>query len=246
MTIFLPELPAEAILAALQRAPGNEVKSGKFDSPESSAALVANAFGWFLERPEALPALPAGLGRARAVTLEAEMRFPWAGGKHPWLNVAIETDRYLIGIASKRYEPYRPAKANDFAEGYDRPVWGEQMEGYNRLRRTHAGGARRFEVLDMVQLVKHAYGLRTEGQRRGKKSLLIYLYAEPAAWANGRAVDPGQIAKHRADIALFASSVEGDEVGFSALPWADLLKVWARDKAVAAHAARVSARFAPL
>jgi len=30
-------------------APGNEIESGKFASPESSAALVANAFGLFLD-----------------------------------------------------------------------------------------------------------------------------------------------------------------------------------------------------
>ena len=30
---------------------GNEIASGKFDGPESSAALSANAFGFFLETP---------------------------------------------------------------------------------------------------------------------------------------------------------------------------------------------------
>ena len=46
------------MLAALRRAPGGELASGKFDSPESSAALVANAFGWFLQQPRKLPPLP--------------------------------------------------------------------------------------------------------------------------------------------------------------------------------------------
>ena len=43
MTNILPHLPADLILAALSRSPGNELRTGKFDSPESSAALVANA-----------------------------------------------------------------------------------------------------------------------------------------------------------------------------------------------------------
>lgn len=54
MTDFLPGVPAEAVLAALSRPPGNELASGKFASPESSAALAVNAFGWFLERPRSL------------------------------------------------------------------------------------------------------------------------------------------------------------------------------------------------
>ena len=39
---FLPGVPAEAVLAALGRSPGNELTSGKFASPESSAALAVN------------------------------------------------------------------------------------------------------------------------------------------------------------------------------------------------------------
>lgn len=247
MPDFLPDLPTDLILAALGKAPGNELKSGKFDSPDSSSALVANAFGWFLDRPKMLPMLPGGLGQAKSVALEVEMRFPWAGGKHPWLDVAIETDRYLVGIESKRYEPFRPAKASSFAESYDRKVWGEKMEGYTRIRRTHANGARRFSCLDDVQLVKHAYGLRSEGQRRQLRPVLLYLYAEPTSFANGRPVDPTRIAAHRADTDLFGESVEGDEVAFLAVSWADMLASWSRGKMpVAQHAARVAEQFGPL
>lgn len=39
------------------------------------------------------------------------MRFPWAGGRHPWLDAAVETERYLIGVESKRFEPFRDAKS---------------------------------------------------------------------------------------------------------------------------------------
>ena len=65
MPEFLPDLPVEAILTALAAAPGNELKSGKFDSPESSSALAVNAFGWFINRPDMLPMLPGGMGQAR-------------------------------------------------------------------------------------------------------------------------------------------------------------------------------------
>ena len=55
---FLPGVPGTQVEAILNAAPGNEIKSGKFDRPESSAALAANTFGYFLDRPEDLPALP--------------------------------------------------------------------------------------------------------------------------------------------------------------------------------------------
>jgi hypothetical protein len=51
---FLPGLPVGIIRAAYLNAPGNEIESGKFASPESSAALVANAFGLFLDDPATL------------------------------------------------------------------------------------------------------------------------------------------------------------------------------------------------
>jgi len=247
MPEFLPDLPVDALLAALSAAPGNELKLGKFDSPESSSALAINAFGWFLNRPDLFPMLPGGLGQAREVRVEAEMRFPWAGGKHAWLDAAIVTDRYLVGVESKRYEPFRPLKTNTFVESYDRKVWGEKMEGYTRLRRTHANGARRFGCLDDAELVKDAYGLRTEAQHRKLRPVLLYLYAEPATWANGKPVDPVKIAAHRADIALFSENVEGDEVVFLPMEWTAMLALWGRGKmALAEHAGRVAARFGPL
>ncbi|MCF8512602.1 MAG: hypothetical protein K9G43_14240, partial [Rhodobacteraceae bacterium] len=163
LTSILPHLPAEQILAALAKSPGNEVKSGKFDSPESSAALVANGFGLFLDRPADLPPLPGvPMGRVESVALEAEMRFPWSGGRHPWLDVAISTATTLVGVESKRYEPFRPAKASGFSEVYDRPVWGEAMGRYTRLMHDLVAGRVTFQALDAVQLVKHALGLAFE------------------------------------------------------------------------------------
>ena len=43
--------------------------------------------------------------------------------------------------------------------------------------------------IDAVQLVKHAYGLRTQGLKRARGAVLVYLYAAPARWANGKPVD---------------------------------------------------------
>lgn len=247
MPSFLPDLPVDRILEALAKSPGHEINSGKFDNPESSAALVVNAFGWFLERPKALPPLPGvPAGRAVEVKLEAEMRFPWAGGRHPWLDVGIVTPTTLIGIEAKRYEPFRPAKASGFAEVYDRPVWGERMGRYTKLRDDLVSGEASFEALDAVQLIKHAYGIRSRAEKRATGAVLVYLYAEPAAWASGKPVDPARIALHRAEMARFGALVAGDDVVFSPLRWSDLLNQWAEVAALAPHVAAIRARFGDL
>ena len=247
MPEFLPDLPVADILACLARSPGNEVKSGKFDSPESSAALVANAFGWFLNRPEALPPLPGvPAGRVTFVTLEAEMRFPWSGGRHPWLDVGISTDTTLIGIESKRFEPFRPQKHTGFSEVYDRPVWGERMGSYTKVRDELVAGSVWFQTLDAVQLIKQAYGIQTRAEKRAVGAVLVYLYAEPALWASGKAVDRGLIALHREEVADFAVRVAGDGVVFVPVRWADLLEQWSGVAALRAHVAALRDRFGAL
>jgi hypothetical protein len=248
MPEFLPDLPVEGILECLKRAPGNEIRSGKFDSPESSAALVANAFGWFLNRPQILPPLlgvPAG--KVEIVTLEAEMRFPWSGGRHPWLDVGIETLTTLIGIESKRYEPFRPAKQTGFAEVYDSPVWGPNMGRYTRLQQDLVAGTASYQALDAVQLIKHAYGIRTRAEKRGLGAVLVYLYAEPPIWAgSGKPVDAKRVAAHRREIARFAETVAGDTVVFVPLHWEDLLAQWRKVPALSEHVAALRERFGPL
>lgn len=247
MTDFLPGVPADAVLAALSRAPGSELASGKFDSPESSAALAANAFGWFLERPRAmlpLPGVPMGL--PVALEIEAELRFPWSGGRHPWLDAVITTPTTLVGVESKRYEPFRPGKAVTFSEAYDSRDWGKGMARYTAMRQALTEGRQSYRCLDAVQLVKHAYGLRTQSVKRGLGAVLVYLHAAPQTWANGKAVSPEAIARHQAEIADFARAVKGDDVSFVALRWADLLADWAKMPAMADHAAAITARFGPL
>jgi len=247
MPEFLPELPQDDILACLARAPGNEVKSGKFDSPDSSAALVANAFGWFLNRPHLLPPLPGvPAGLPTTVTLEAEMRFPWRGGRHPWLDVGISTDTTLIGLESKRYEPFRPQKQGTFADIYHQTTWDDRMAGFTRVRDDLVAGRLGYDTLDAVQLIKHAYGLHTQAEKRARGVVLVYLYAEPPFWASGKAVDPGRIAQHRDEVADFAQAVRGDGVAFVALRWADVLAQWGRVAQLVPHVAALRARFGSL
>lgn len=252
--LFLPGLPLELIRQCYAAAPGNEMESGKFASKESSAALVANAFGLFLgDGAGQLPPLPAGTSDdwpPLSVHLEAQLRFPWRGGLHPWLDVLIETPARLIGIESKRYEPFRPKGPAVFSEAYDRPVWGDSMSRYTAVRRGITDGSISFARLDAAQLVKHAYGLRTAVHRKDgrsdKRPVLFYLHAEPAAWPDERPVSATDIATHRAEVAQFAALVEGDEVGFHSCTYRQLLDRWqaSPDTTVRMHAMAVHARFA--
>ena len=243
---LLDHLPKDAILACYQAAGGHELVSGKFANPESSAALAANSFGMFVMRPDLL-SLPRGcmVGQsAQRVALEAEMRFPWSGGLHPWLDVGVQTTERLIGIESKRYEPFRDHKTAKFSTAYSRPVWGQAMGPYEAMRDALSAG-RHFAFLDAAQLVKHAFGLRTEGQRTGKRALLCYFYAEPRAFPDGRVIPVSAFQAHRDAVTSFATEVSSTvaDVAFCTLSYADLLQHWAGQPSLTDHAAALAARF---
>lgn len=249
---LLPGMPIDRILACYAAAPGNEIESGKFSSPESSAALAANTFGYFLDRAADLPPLPGcrGLGwPACDVRLEADVRFPWPGGTHPCLDALVETRDALIGVESKRYEPFRAKQKPHLSSAYWRSVWGDAMAGYERVRNALSDGSARFTHLDAAQLMKHAFGLRTavHKDRRmiGKRPILVYLHAEPKTWPDGRKIDRAMIEAHRAEIALFAAMVRNDEVAFASASYRDLLAEWRTDpdERIRLHAKAVLDRF---
>ena len=244
-TTFLPGVPVDLVRVALAKAGGNEIGSGKLDSPESSAALAVNGFGWFLECPAKLPAFPplADLDRpAIRVDVERQMRFPWQGGRHPWLDAAVETATHLIGVESKRFEPFRDTKSIKLSDAYDRDVWGEGMTPFTSMRDRLRAGKMGYVHLDAAQLVKHAFGLITEGRRVSKAPVLLYLYAEPTR--RGATTIPAiAIERHRIEIAEFAAAVAGADVRFAACSWRDWLVGWTGD--VGSHADALIARFQP-
>ena len=252
---FLPGVPGAEIEAILNAAPGDEITTGKFDSPESSAALAVNAFGFFLRRPHELPVLPGCEGEtwpASSLSIEAGVRFPWRGGRHPVLDCLVETPSTLIGIESKRFEPFRSRKPPSLSDAYWRLVWGEQMGGYERVRDGLRDHPESFAHLDAAQLFKHAFALRSEVHRRERapalRPILFYLYAEPDVWpASDKAVDAQAKARHRSEIETFGATVAGDEVGFVSCPWRRLLDAWANqlDGRIRAHARAVTVRFSP-
>ena len=252
---FLPGVPGPEIEAIFAVAAGKELATGKFDSPESSAALAANAFGFFLRQAADLPPLPRCGGErwpARSLMLEAEVRFPWSGGRHPVLDCLVTTPSAFIGIESKRFEPFRGKRRSPLSNAYWHPVWGKRMRGYESIRDGLRGEPGRYGHLDAAQLVKHAFALRTAVHKRPEyralAPILYYVYAEPDSWPNGgAAVDEGAKARHRAEIERFAAAVADDEVAFVSCSWRRLLETWARHEngRIRSHAAAVDVRFAP-
>lgn len=239
---FLPGVAADAVLSALGRLPGSDL-----DSPDSSSALVANTFGWFLTRPRLLlpfPGVPMGL--PEAVELGVEMQLPMRGVRHPRLDAAVTTPTTLVGIVSKRYQPFRPKKTTTLSEPFDSRDWGLGMARYGALRKALTTGQQSFQHLDAVTLVKQAYALRTQSVKQARGAVLVYLHAEPQTWASGKPVDTKAIARHRTEVAGFARAVKGDDVTFVALTWAELLTQWSRNPALVAHTAAVRGWFGGL
>jgi hypothetical protein len=243
--LFVAGVPAEHVLDRLAKAGGHEVESRKLESPESSAALAVNTFGWFYQRPASLPPFP-GLHAdypPTCVDVEYCARFPWSGGRHPWLDAIVETPQHLIGIESKRFEPYRDRKTVSLSAAYDRKVWGDGMQAYEAMRDQLRSRAQAFELLDAAQLVKHAFGLVTDARRKRKAAVLVYLYAEPRA-LDGKALS-GKFAPHRAEVAQFTEAVAEAAVAFHALSYGDWLSSWPQHGAVAEHGKAIVARFDP-
>ena len=253
---FLPGVPADQVEAIFNAAPGNEIATGKFDSPESSAALAANTFGFFLNRPQDLPPLPgcdSAEWPATSVTLEAMLRLPLKGRYHPVLDALVTTPDALIGIESKRFEPFRTKRIKPIPDSYWRPRWGDRMNGYQAVRDRLRRDEGQFATLDAAQLFKHAFALRTqvnrEGTYHGLTPILVYLYAEPQTWPrDGEPINEDAKAKHRQEIQDFAQTVEGDETLFIPCSYQYLARNWLSDHSppdVRAHAQAVIQRFAP-
>jgi len=239
--LLLPHVPVELVRAALDNAAGNELGSGKLASPESSSALAVNGFGFFLERPELLPRFP-GLEDLDwppiKVDIERQMRFPWSGGRHPWLDAAVETTSNLIGVESKRFEPFRDRKKAKLSDAYWRDVWGDGMDEWCAMRDRLRSDPAAYVHLDAAQLVKHAFGLSTQAKKLQKKGILLYLYAEPSS---GRIISDESFSRHREEISEFTDAVSGADLYFASCSWKEWLSVSegkARD-----HAQRVLKRF---
>jgi hypothetical protein len=112
------------------------------------------------------------------------------------------------------------------------------------MRDALRAGDERFQYLDAAQLVKHAFGLVPQGERKTKSPILVYLFAEPKV-LKGRRLEEKEFTDHRAEITRFANAVQGAAVSFSWLSYRDWLQTWPSAGPVAEHAAMLVERFQP-
>jgi hypothetical protein len=244
-SICLLGVPELLVRAALQNAGGNEIESGKTREPGKQRRAGLQHVRMVPHKTVRAAALPPACRHRMAAPVgqvERQMRSPWRGGRHPWLDAAVGTEHHLIGIASKRYEPFRSSEPANLSDAYDRDVLGADMIRFTLMRDELRSGATSYRQLDAVQLVKHAFGLVTQGRRIGKAPALFYLYAEP--WQHGSSlVTDSALALHRQEFASFTRRVVGGEVRFAACSYREYLAGWAGD--VRAHAPAILARFKP-
>jgi hypothetical protein len=241
---FLPGVPKEHVLHRLRQAGGSTISRDILDHPESSAALSANAFGWFIPRPRLLPVLPGAEAAGAATRVEVAYcaRDPRNGPGHPWLPAIIMTRSHLIGVVSKRCEPFRDAPSPPLRDTGQPPVRGSTMEKWRASRQDLMDAGIVYQHLDAAGLVVHAYGLHSEARRLRKTALLHYIFAEPSS-QGARPIAAADHWQHRAEIADFAVRVGGDDVGFSACSYREWLETC--EGAARGHALNVATTFAP-
>lgn len=91
------------------------------------------------------------------------------------------------------------------------------MARYSEVRDALRSDKIAYRHLDAAQLVKHAYGLVTDGRRLGLIPHLAYIFAEPKVRGDV-SIPLEDRERHREEVADFADRVAGDEVRFG---WID-------------------------
>lgn len=213
---------------------GNELRM-KFCAAHSSAALAINCFAWFKDS-DRMPMLSlCGLNSPTQMIFERQFRI-FKGGRAPNLDVWIGNNTLEIAIESKLTE-YLKRKQPKFSEAYDtlqelaEPCW---WAVYSDAK--HAGPG----FLDIAQLVKHYFGLRTYqlNSEKNFKLIFLYLYWEPGNW---RDIPP--CIKHREEIEQLKSKVSTSSIKFQAMTYSELLEEWASIPGLAKHVANLRARY---
>jgi hypothetical protein len=172
----------------------------------SSAALVANVFGYWHGRDAAPVAHALGFESRGAVSLALEQPFATGlAGDPPLIDVALRSGAGVsIAIESKFAEwlARRPRNKSGLKEKYfprGSGVWAAAgLARCQAFAEDLRAGRERFTYLHAAQLLKHALGLEKAGVRRYS---LVYLYYD---W-------PGREARaHGAELDRARSRLEGE------------------------------------
>ena len=167
------------------------------------------------------------------------------------MDILITASSALVGVESKRFEPFRDKPEAKFSDAFWRPKWGGRTDGFQSVRDALAADPDMYAHLKADQLVKHTLALRAQVNRQshlGVTPVLVYLYVEPDILPNsGKPIPESARATHRREIADFANRVADDEVRFAPCSYGALLTAWSESESpgVRAHAAAVARRFRP-
>ena len=234
---LLPGVVLQQFVEDLEKSDGRELEA-KFLAIHSSAALAVNAFARFKDAPGDL----ALAGRAGFETLAFELKCPTGlrGGRAPNLDLVAQGPAGVVAVESKCTEHLQP-KAARFSPAYGQQIRDERRAGaWFRAMATVRERPERFRLLDVAQLIKHAFGLAR--CFKGQPTTLLYLYWEPIDAAR----QPLMLA-HRLEVARFARLVRGGVPAFHAQSYRELWDDWqqpGRPSWLQEHALNLRARYA--
>lgn len=213
---LVPGVALDDFEADLRDGDGSEL-DGKFRAAHSSAALAVNTFAPFKRDPAALRL--AGVGSFEAIRFEGKCPTGLRGGRAPNLDLLAEGPAGVVGVESKLTEHLR-RHVPRFSKAYAEQIRDERRDGvWFREMLAVSEAPDSYELLDVAQLIKHAYGLAR--CFRGRPTTLLYLYWEPA-----NADDLAPCRQHRAEVERLAARTRDGFPAFRAMSYPDLWRAW--------------------
>lgn len=232
---LIPGASLAAVHAEFAAGAGGELKRN-MRAVHSSSALAVNAFAPLREAGLAFSL--AGQDDLRVTGFEVKRTAGIISRTPPHLDVMTESRAALVAIESKCTE-YMARKKASFSEDYSKQIIDQRSRGpwYAEMLRLKRSPDTR-HLLDVAQLIKHAFGLAFAGDPR--PTTLLYLYWEP----RDASLAP-LFAEHRAEIAEFEMRVAGGNPSFTSMTYAELWQQWlvSENPKLRDHGRRLRARY---
>ena len=214
---LLPDIDIASFQADLSAGAGAELRT-KFLAAHSSAALAVNCFASFRNGE-----LSLNIGQNRALALVGfEQKFPTGlpRAEPPHLDVVARGSNGLVAVESKCTE-YLSPKVPIFSDRYQTEIIDSRTSGpwFAEMVRLKLLSGSGYRLLDVAQLIKHAFGL-ARNPHNGPVEL-VYLYWEPT----DAELSP-IFAEHRAEISELKTRVSGGYPSFSSMSYSELWDVW--------------------
>ena len=221
---LVPGVTREDFWDDLKDGNGNELLDSpqapaKFCAAYSSAALAVNIFGPFRHSPGNL--MLAGHVDFSESRFERKCPTPLSGPP-PNLDFFAAGPKTLVAVESKFLETIDRPKVS-FSPRYETVIQTLAEPGWQDTYRALLDDPSKFTHLDAAQLVKHYLGVRHTFRDCRVTKVLLYLFWEPT-----NAAHIPEYRKHRQEVELFATGVEGSEIRFLPLSYSEMLQEWSK------------------